>query len=153
MERLDQEMQRRVWQRVQSREEGMPPGQQPESLKALLLLAQENNAAYTRLLRHSGQRDTGAISRLQREIRSSIACMQGVCRACGEPGKVPRLNAPRDPARRALEKCYHRERKLCTEWESRISDPEHGVVFRRLAEQGRARCALIMEMLGKMPEQ
>lgn len=150
MENLDKDLQKRVWQRVQSRETAELPQPQTDNIKSLILTAQENSTAYGQLQKQMGPKNREILTRLRRETRSSIACMQGICRLRGEQAKAPQLMPPRDPARRALEKCYHRERKLCGEWEQRITDPEHGMVFRRLAEQGRARCAVIMELLGEM---
>ena len=150
MEQLDREMQKRVWQRVQSREPEQMPQLPMDNIKPLILTAQENLAAYQYLSGQMGQRYRDTLTHLQRETQKSIACMQGVCHMRGEQVKVPQIKAAREPGRRMLGKCYHRERKLWREWEQRISDPEHGVVFGQMANQSRERCGMIMELLGKL---
>lgn len=150
MEQLDRELQKRVWQRVQSREEAQAPQPAQDNLKALLLTAQENRVAYGQLRRQMGPKNRETLAKLQRQTGRSITCIQGICRLRGETGKVPQLPAVREPVRRGLEKCYHRERKLCMEWERRTGDPEYGPVFAQLAGQSREHCTTIMQMLGEM---
>lgn len=150
MEQLDKDLQKRVWQRVQSREEPTQVSLQSDPLKALILTARENNAAYGQLLRKMGQKDRITMNRMLRETGRNIAAMLGICRLRGESAKVPRIPPVREPVRRSLEKCYHRERKLSGEWERRASDPEHGVVFGQMAAQAKARCMALAEMLGRI---
>ena len=150
MEKLDKELQARVWQRVQSREKlEMPPLGQ-ENLRPLILAAQENAVAYQNLSRQFQGKDGEKLRRLQQESQKCIACMKGICRVRGEQVKVPQLNWEKEPAKRALMKCYHRERKLWNEWEQRSAEPEHGLVFGRLAQQAREHCVSIMEVLGDL---
>lgn len=150
MERLDRELQKRVWQRVQARGEQENPPVAADNIKPLILTAQENAVAYRRAAQRAGQRDRDRLMGLYREARQCIACMQGICRVRGEQAKVPPLTPGKEPMPRVLQKCYHRERRLWEEWERRTGDPEHGVVFGRLAQQARARCATIMEILGNL---
>lgn len=148
MEELDRELQKRVWQRVQNREEPVLPAE--DNLKALILTAQENAVAYQRLARQVSQKDRERLLRLHRESKQCIACLRGICRLRGEQVKEPRLPGTKEQPHRALEKCYHRERKLWSEWERRASDGEHGAVFAGLSRQAREHCMALMEMLGEM---
>ena len=150
MEHLDQETQRRVWQRVQSRDPVQMPQLPVENVKTLLLTARENLAAYTWLQKQMGMKHREAMNGLVRETRKSIACLQGIGRLQGEPVRISIMKPVPDHPRRTLEKCYHRERKLWDAWQNRREDPEFGVVFHKLSRQAREHCAVIMEILGQM---
>ena len=150
MEKLDKELQNRVWQRVQSREKLEMPSLEQTNLRPLILTAQENVAAYQNLSRQIPGKDGEKARRLWQESQKCIACMKGICRARGEQVKVPQLRAEKEPVKRALMKCYHRERKLWGEWEQRSGEAEHGLVFGRLAQQAREHCVTIMEILGNL---
>ncbi len=147
---LDREMQKRVWERVQSREPVQMPQLKRDSVKPLLYPAQENSSVYQSLSRQLQGKSGEKLRRLHQEAQTCIACIKGMCRLRGEPVKIPQLTAPKEPARRALEKCYHREKQLWSEYENRAADPEHGVVFGRLAHQAREHCVTILELLGEM---
>ena len=147
---LDRETQRRVWERVQRREPVQMPDLKRENPKQLLYPMQENSGAYQNLSRQLPGKSGEKLRRLHQEQQSAIACVKGICRLRGEQVKVPNLTAPKEPPRRALEKCYHREMQLCKECESRTADPEHGVVYSRLARQAREHCVTILELLGEM---
>lgn len=150
MEKLDKELQNRVWQRVQNREPVPMPQLPEENLKSLLLTARENLVAYTQLQKQMGPGMRENLNRLRLETQRSIACMQGICRLRGEPIKSHRMEPMRENDRRMLEKCYHRERKLCTAWEQRAVDPEYGMVFQKLSRQAGEHCTMLMELLGTL---
>ena len=147
---LDREMQRRVWERVQSREPVRMLNLKPENPKPLIYPVQENSVAYQELSRQLSGKTGEKLRRLHQEQQSAMACIKGICRLRGERVKVPKLTAPREPPRRTLEKCYHREKQLWGEYESRSAEPEHGVAFGRLANQAREHCVTILEILGEM---
>ena len=145
MEQIDQQLQRRVWERVQGI--GEPPR---DPWRALLYPAQENGAVYQTLSMQMGQRVGEKLRKLHREQRRCVACIKGLCRLRGEPVKTPVVQLPKEPARRALEKCYHREKRMWEDCENLAADSEHGVVFGRLAQQAREHCVTILEILGEM---
>lgn len=149
---LDREMQKRVWERVQRRPpepEQMLPLKR-ENLKPLLYPVQENSAAYQSLSRRMQGKDGEKCRRLHQESQKCIACMKGMCRLRGEQVKLQPLPAPKEPTRRLLESCYRREKQLWSEYETRSADPDHGVVFSRLAQQAREHCVTILELLGAL---
>ena len=150
MEQLDREMQRRVWERVQSREPVQMPRLPREGIRHLMYPALENSAAYRSLSRRLPGKNGETLGRLHRESRKGIACMKGICRLRGEPVKPLGLTVPTEPPRRMLEKCYHREKQLHGAFEARTADPEHGAAFRRLAQQARERCMILLEILGEL---
>ena len=150
MEKLDKELQTRVWQRVQSREKLEMPQLGQENLKPQILALQENHQTYHYLSRHMPAKDGEKLRRLQQETQRCIACMKGICYARGEPVQVPQLNIGKEPAKRTLMKCYHRERKICSEMERLASDPEFGPVYDRLSRRAGERCAAVLELLGEL---
>ena len=150
MEGMNREMQKRVWERVQGRQAEQMPPLKRDNLKALLYPIQENGAAYQNLSSQLGGRDGEKLRRLHQEQRRCASCIKGLCRLRGEQVKTPPVQVPREPARRCLEKCYHREKRLWQEYEDRSLDPDHGIVFGRLAQQAREHCVTILEILGEM---
>lgn len=150
MDELDQDLQKRVWQRVQRREEVEMPPLGRDNLRPWMTLAQENTAAYQNLHRQFSGKEAEQLRRLQQESQKCIACMKGICRLRRENVKQGNLPAVKEPPRKALEKCYHRERRLWEGYEQQATDPEHGIVFGRLALQAQEHCVTIMEILGRM---
>ena len=150
MEKIDKALQTKVWQRVQNREMPEMPDLGKDNLKPLLLIARENQQVYQTLSRQLSGKEGEKIRKLQMETRNCIACVKGICCVWGEPVKVPQLPVEKEPVKRALMKCYHRENKLCAEWEYRASDPEYGAVYSRLAQQAREHCVTVMEVLGDL---
>ncbi len=147
MEELDRDLQRRVWQRVQGKGDMPPLGKQ--NVKPWILAAQENAAAYQHLARTYSGKDAEQLKRLHQESGKCIACMKGICRLRGEKVKIAPLPQTFENQRNLLEKCYHRERRLWEQLEQQAADPEHGVVYARLARQAQEHCVTIMELLGR----
>ena len=148
MEKIDRELQQRVWQRVQSKPGEQPPQTKQENLKAWILAAQENEAAYRQLAKQYGGRQGEQLRTMARQVGSCVACARGICRMRGE--RVKALPLPTSTDRHSPEKCYHREVRLWQETESRASDPEYGPVYRHLAAQAAQRCVILAGMIGGM---
>ena len=143
MERLDKELQQRVWQRVQNREKVELPPLEQENLRPLMLAVQENGAAYQNLSRQLPGKEGEKARKLWQESQRCLTCLKGICRARGEGMKIPQLTAEKEPLQRSLMKCYHRERNLWSEWERRSGDSEYGPIYAQLARQARERCAAV----------
>ena len=137
MERIDRELEERVWQRIQGQ-----PQAGPGDLRPLLLLAMEAEAA-CRQLPPGPTRE-----RLVKNAAANAACLRGIGILGGEGGKRQSQAVPREPARKLIEKCYHRARHLTAEYTARELDGEFGVVYRQMADRERENCALLMELLG-----
>lgn len=150
MDKLDKDLQNRVWQRVQSREKVEMPPLRQENLRPLILTAQENALAYQNLSRQFQGKDGEKLRRLRQESQKCIACMKGICCARGEQAKVPQLNWEKEPAKRSLMKCCHRERRLWTELEQLSGDPEYGTVYASLSRRAGERYADVLELLGNL---
>ena len=137
MERIDRELEEKVWQRIQ----GQPHAGQG-NLRPLLLLAMEAEAGCRQLPPGPGR------ERLVKNAAANAACLRGIGILGGEGGRRQPQTVPREPPRKLLEKCYHRARRLMTEYAARELDGEFGVVYRQMADRERENCALLMELLG-----
>lgn len=149
MEKMDQELQKRVWQRVQNREGTGTPHPARENIRPWMMAAQENAAVYRQLSRQLSGRSAEQLRRLEQESMRGVACIKGLCRLRGENATLPPQKPGKEPVRRALEKCYYREHWLWEEAERRSYDPEYGPVFRQLTRQTGEHCAVLAEILGR----
>ncbi len=150
MDGLDRELQKRVWQRVQSREGGEMPPLGQDNLRPWLTLAQENAAAYQSLSRQFTGREAERLRRLYQQSQSCAAGILGVCRLRGEQVRQGNFQPPKEPPRKTLEKCYHRERRLWEGLRQMLTDGEYGLVFDRLAQGAQERSLLVAELLGRL---
>ena len=148
MEQFDPEAAARVWQRVQGRQEPGPVG---EDLRPLMQAVQELAAVYRRLLGQASGRNKDLLRRLVEGETANLACLKGIQTLRG--GQMPKGNplpGGNEPGRKALEKCYHRTRRLAGEYTARSAEPEFGAVFYAMAERERELCALAAEAIGEM---
>lgn len=151
MEEFDGEKAARVWERVLKREDLTPLEPRKTDLTPLVLSAQELAGLYHAAARQLGGKEGELVRGLLRQQKGMVACLKGICQISG--GRVPKFpgfTPPREPARRLLESCYHRERRLLGELSRHVSDPEFGQVFRSLAEGAGKRCLTVLEILGRM---
>lgn len=142
MEGIDQDLQARVWSRVNSRAE-LPP--LPEKPGRFSELTGELAANY----RYLGQkipacRDLeGKLLQNQNQI-FSLQALRGI--------RESRKNhtPPREATRLVLQRCCHLERRLAEGLDQCRGDPEWGEVFGLLARQARQRCLMVLALWGKM---
>lgn len=146
MENFDPEKAARVWQRVQSRESLEPMREDPADLSRSV---QELAALYQALARVLPGKNGERVRQLLREVQGSAACLRGLCALAGRAAqKSEAVRTQKEPPRRLLEKCYHRERKLLEGYTKRISDPEWGQIYSVLASGAGGRCVAVLEILG-----
>ena len=150
MEQVDKEMENRVWQRVQSRQELPADLPKRDNLKPWILAAQENTAAYRSLSLQLIGKQWDGLRRLETESIRLTHSLRGICALRGEPVKLLPLPAPREAPRRSLEKCLRRSLQLRQELESRCRDSEHGPVFASLTRRIEDHCAALSEMIGRL---
>ena len=150
MESLDRNMEQRVWKRVTAREEPNMPALQRENLKGLILEAQENAAAYRGLALQLIGKPWESLRRLENESMRQVYSLRGISALKGEWVKLNPCPQQRDQPRRTLEKCFRRHQRLWEEMDRRCSDPEFGMVFRKLRLQAEVQCAAAAELLGKL---
>jgi hypothetical protein len=150
MEHVDKQMERRVWQRVQSREAAPTPLPRQENLKPWVLVSQENTAVFRTLQLQLIGKQWEGLRRLETESGRMTHALRGLSGLLGETVKLNPVPTPKELPRRALEKSFHRTRRLRDEMEKRAADPEYGVAYRSLTRKAEDLCAAIAEMLGKL---
>lgn len=135
-----------VWQRV--RGEAQLP--EPERIGAEWTDA----AAYLNLSRRMSGRESALLYRMFREEQTHAACLKGIYTLCA--GKRPAYRAeklPQMPVAQMLRWCYGREMQSLSAYEARVTHPEYGHVFARMALQEREHCRILLELLGNLPAQ
>ena len=149
MEKVDKQMEKRVWQRVQSRQETVPVPVR-ENLKPWVLVAQENTAVFRGLQLQLIGKQWEGLRRLEAECARMVHGLRGVCLLQGETIRLNPVPTPREPPRRALEKSFHRTRRLREEMQKRCADGEYAPVFQSMIRKCDDLCAGIAEMLGRL---
>jgi len=149
MEKVDKQMERRVWQRVQSRPDA-PAAPARESLKPWVPVAQENTAVFRSLQLQLIGKQWEGLRRLESDSARMVQTLRGICILQGETVRLNPIPTPKELPRRALEKSFHRTRRLREEMEKRCADPEYGVVFHSLTRKCDDLCAAIAEMIGRL---
>lgn len=147
MENMDSQTQSQIWQRV------FAPMQQPsrEDLLPLLTQAVETMGAGRLLAGVLPASVRQLANRLYESLRENALCMRGICRLSGRTeGKFCTMPVEKEPAKRLLEKCYHRCRRAMMEYTARSADPEFGAVYQKMAQREAEHCCLIAQILGNL---
>ena len=142
MEGIDQQLQARVWSRVNGRSE-LPP--LPEPSGRFAALTAELSACY----RYLGQKIPAFLD-LEGNLRQNqnqIFSLQAL-RGIREDRK--KQSPPQGNTKVVLERCCHLERRLAEGLEACRSDPEWGEVYALLARRARQRCLAVLAFRGKM---
>ena len=139
-------MEKRVWQRVLGAQEAAP---EPEQ-KQLLLDAMEMAAAYGYLLKNTGEKTRALLRQLLEGEEANIACLKGIARLRRQElqGKV--LPPPKEPARKILEKCYHRSRRASIAFMAQSVGGEFGEVYRSMANREGQHCLWLAQLMGML---
>lgn len=150
MEKVDKQMEKRVWQRVQSRQEATPPPVRQDSLKPWVLVAQENTAVLRSLQLQLIGKQWEGLRRLEVDSGRLVQTLRGICQMQGESIRLSPVPTPKEVPRRALEKSFHRTRRLREEMVKRCADGDFGIVFQSLARKCEDLCAALAEMIGRL---
>jgi hypothetical protein len=150
MEKVDKQMERRVWQRVQSRQDTPIPAPRQENLKPWVLVAQENTAVLRSLQLQLIGKQWEGLRKLEGDSGRIVQALRGICLMQGETVRLNPVPTPKETPRRALEKCFHRTRRLRDEMVKRSADGEFGIVFLSLARKCEDLCAALAEMIGRL---
>lgn len=150
MEPFDQEMARRVWQRVRDTP-CQPPLLEPEGgdLPGLILRRLTDAAAYRQLA--ADKREGAALGALAAAARSQALCLRGLEMLLSgndspAPLPAPSLGEPESLRRRILRETQWQN--LCRE----RSAGEWGFLFQQFAEQSQRHLPILLEMLAKKPD-
>ena len=150
MEHYDPEVAARVWQRVQGKG---PQNQDLESLPAMIAGEWWDAATYLRLSRQFGGKEGAVLRKMFEEEQSHAACLKGIYTLLTGDRLVTQTPAPgQEPLSATLRRCYGREMQSLAQYEKWSDHREYGPVFTRLAQQERAHCAALLEILGNLKE-
>lgn len=150
MEQYDDQMARRVWQRVQGDVPPAPPAREEDAVLALLAGELAAAAAYTQLARRWEGKEAALLRTLAEEERAHAACLRGILFLL--TGRRPKLTAPvplREPAEVALRRCYAQTLQAAREYEARTASREFGPAFIQLAQEEKAHCQQLLTLLGR----
>ena len=150
MEHYDQEAAARVWQRVQ---EKTPQNVELNSLPAMIAGEWWDAATYLRLSRQFTGKEANVLRKMFEEEQSHAACLKGIYTLLTGQQMVTQTPTPRqETVSAALRRCYGREMQSLAQYEKWSDHREYGPVFQRLAQQERAHCAVLLEILGNLKE-
>lgn len=143
----DRNVEQQVWQRVHQAQERKPE----DTLLQLQREAQELAAAYKSLAaRLTGNPREQALM-LYRGETANAAALAGVGILSRQGRESLKHWQPgKEPARKALERCYHKTRRCLTEYMARSAEAEYGIVFQKLAEREGDHCEVIAQLLGNL---
>ena len=81
-----------------------------------------------------------------------MACLKGIytLQGTGRPEVPAPQPMEKAPVSTMLRRCYGREMRCLARYEARVSDPEYGQIFARMAQQEKEPCRLILELLGTL---
>lgn len=147
MDTIDPVKAAKVWQRVH------PEGEQPREQGLLALIAQEwaDAGTYLLLSRRFSGKDAAVLRRLYEQKQAHMACLKGIYTLLtGTHPTVRNTANVSESPEAALRRCYGREMQCLAQYEARVTDPEFGKVYARMAEQGREHCRLVLEVLGRL---
>ena len=143
----DRKLEAQVWQRVRASAEEPPRN----DLRQMQREAMELAAAYRTLVAQFTGRQQEQARRLYLGEKANAQALAGIGILSRQEGEAVKLWQPgKEPARKVLERCYHRTRRCMTEYLSRSADGEYGAVFRNMADREGEHCAVIAELLGSL---
>ena len=146
LEKFDPNRELQVWQRVT---EGFRTGD--SNIRPLLLMAWESASVYRHLLGILPGKQRERMKKLQEQAMRSVESLKGIQTMSGQPaGYLRPQPVPKEPARRLLEKNFHRCGQLMTEYTARTLDPEYGVVYQGLADREREMGLVLAELIGSL---
>lgn len=150
MEKKERSPEQQVWERVFAQKE--EPARQ--ELRQLRMAAAELASAYRYLTGIMTGKERTRAAALYQEQLETAACLKGIGILSGQGEEVLKLWKPsKEPARKMLEKCYHRSRRCMVEYMARSAEGEFGTVFRHLADREGAHCTILAGMLGRTEQE
>ena len=151
MHTYDPQKAARVWQRVQAGQEDPKQARLNDNLQELIMNEWIAAATYLRLARQMQPKQAAVLQRLGTEEHAHAACLKGIYTLItGEKPLVPPPAVSDDPQEIMLRRCYGREMRCLSQYESRMGDPQYGHIFRSLARQEQEHCHKILEILGTL---
>lgn len=148
MNSVNPQLAARVWQRVRGED-------RLSDRELLAMIAREQSCAetYLQLSRKLQGKAAAALRRLQEREQAHCACLRGIytlITSIQPSAKGTPLTGLTTES--VLRRCYGRQMQALADYEARISDPEYGPVFARLADQERDHCRMLLELIGSLPK-
>ena len=144
MENLDTALEQRVWQRVRPSEEVL-------ALQPLVAAEQSLAATYRMLMGMLQGQERLMLRRLFETERRHGQMLSGMYLLTeGKPLSVRTVPLKADRPETALRKCYGQTLRAMRVYEGQQQDPEHGHVFRFLAQQEEEQARMLLEILGSL---
>lgn len=142
----EQQWESQVWQRVRQ-----PMAREAGSLRPL----RRESMVLAGIYRHLANSLRGNVRelalRLYRQEMENDGVLRGLERLRGGDGGVMQpVPPPEEGAIRLLDQCFRSTCRAQTEYLARSAEPETGSVFRILADNAAARCAMIARLLGSL---
>ena len=148
MKQYDPKTAARVWDRVQNT---TPPAGDAQTVLNLIAEEMLDAASYQRLARRLPPPQAAIARQLSQQEQAHISCLKGIYTLItGEKPLVPPPAVSDDPPEIILRRCYGREMRCLSQYESRMGDPQYGHIFRTLARQEQEHCHRILEILGTL---
>ncbi len=154
-ERINKEMAKRVWDRVQAtpKEQPVLPMQHTDTLQSLIVEEWQQAQCYDGLSRKLAGRHKTVMQELYREKKAQIACLKGICTMCsGTAANIRAVQPVMGETSKMLRQCYSRQLRCLARYEAAANDGEYGPVYKGMADQNRRHCRILLEILGDMKE-
>ena len=136
----------KVWDRVQN---AAVPSPDAQSILTLITEEMTDAAAYARLAKRLPSPQAAVARQISQQEQSHISCLKGIYTLItGRKAIAPPPVVADDPPEIVLRRCYGREMRCLAQYEARMSDPQYGYIFRKLAQQEQEHCRQILEILG-----
>ena len=148
MKNYDPNTAEKVWDRVKNT--AVPTG---DSQLLLNLIAEEIQDAHTypQLAKRLPPPQAAIVRGLSQQEQAHATCLKGIyAMVTGRSAIVPPPPVTNDPPDIVLRRCYGREMRMLTQYESRQNDPQYGHIFRSLARQEQEHCHRLLELLGML---
>ena len=150
MENYDPEVAARVWQRVQGK---ILQDEDLNGLPAMIAGEWQDAATYLRLSRQFSGKEANILRKMFEEEQSHAACLKGIYTLLtGQQLETQTPTIRQEPLAATLRRCYGREMQCLAQYERWTEHREYGPVFSRLAQQERAHCTALLELLGNLKE-
>ena len=145
MQNYDPKVAARVWERVQ---QPAPAAEDAATLLMLITETLQDVALYQRLARKLPSH-AQALRQMAMQLQKNADCLKGIYQLrTGDRAKVSPAPPKDRPVSPMLQKCYAQGMGRIARYESRIADPQHGPIYRQLAEEEQSRCQRLLEILG-----
>ena len=143
MEKIDEGMEKRVWQRVHGIWQGV-------NLQGMAAAEQNLAAVYLSLAQIYQNKNRQLLQRLHERERNHGYCINGISRVRdGKQMKIQTVKPSVERPETVLRKCYAQTLQALQTYRQMEADGEFGHIFRTLRQQEEENCVLLLQILGR----